>query len=70
MENLFGALSTVFFLASLLWWFLSSVDGGTPEKDLESKRLRASGVYFILVAIFCRIAIVTYQMITIAELLR
>ncbi len=70
MENFFGFLSTVFFVASLVWGFLSLVDNDKPEKDLQNRRLLAIGVYFVLVAIFCRIAILTYQMITIAELLQ
>lgn len=64
MENLFGVGSMLAFLLSVFFWFLPSYN----EKDAVLDRQRA--MYSILVAIFCRIAIVTYQMITIAELLQ
>ncbi len=66
MENFFGVGSVLFFIASMLWAFLSTVDKKSPE----SKNLWDGTIYLILVAIFCRIAVVTYQMITIAELLQ
>lgn len=64
MENLFGIGSMLCLLLSAFYFFLS----GDSEGD--AKAYRATAVYYILVAIFCRIGILTYQMITIAELLQ
>ncbi len=64
MENFFGVASIFLAILSAFSW--ASWLGDKPN----NKGYRDAAAYYILVAIFCRIAVVTYQMITIAELLQ